>query len=421
MRILHVLKTVIQLLFHLLVPKWNRVFFSSFSGLYNDNPLYVSEELHRRDESVEIYWVISEKSRETNLPVYIKTVRPNTWKYCYYLNRSKFVVENGVGIQYLFCTKAKEKLYQLLKNRKQFDISTWHGTPLKTIGSDTNWDSGKVFVTSSDYFATGCRYNKEIFERAFNGKLNIHMIGTPRNDILVNITPEDRARIRKRLGFGKYERIVIYAPTFRDDIYGSGAADSFDYLMNMNVPGVTEALTRRFGGTWAFVFRGHQFVQEHVRLNKYQGRADVRIVDGNQFDDMAQYLAVCNILITDYSGSLFDFALTGRPCFLYTPDRQAYVRGRKIYDSFGKFPYNICDTNEQLIAAIRNFSYPDFKRRLDMFQRKIGNMEEGKAAERIVDIILEKMYGGRPAHQKPEGRTVCRGTKNTNPEGNLQK
>ena len=206
----------------------------------------------------------------------------------------------------------RKYFFNLLKNHKQYNISTWHGTPLKNILIDSKPQTPNFsYFTTSNIFCVGSIFESDIFRRSFNEAI-IKVTGYPRNDILFNLSNEKKELIKKGLNLSTQKKYVIYAPTFRDTLLSEGLNDrtkNYNYLMNMNVDSVLKALNKRFGGEWEFIFRGHQFIQKEVNYDKFNDHK-TSIINGNLHDDMAQYLAVCDILITDYSSSIFDFLIT---------------------------------------------------------------------------------------------------------------
>lgn len=368
-------------------------YFSSFSGLYNDNPLYISEQLHRINPNIKIYWLVKDKSKEVNnLPEYIHVIKKNGLKNAYYSSRAKVVVDNGLGLVYAFVDKKVAWLYKLLINKKQIDISTWHGTPLKRIGYDEyHINNDLEFITTSSLLVLGNNYIEEKIKNAFTTSLPIYSFGTPRNDILVKAKSKQEIDLtKKQLDLPLNKKIVLYAPTFRDHLLSDSNPEKFDYLMGLNIDKVMEALKKRFGEEWVFVFRGHQFVDKYFDWEVYGNKKG--LINGNKHDDMAKYLMCCDVLITDYSASLFDFAITSKPCFLYCPDIDYYTNNeRGLYDSIFELPYVINSSNEALINTIQSFNERLYKDKLAVFISKFGFCEEGNAssltAELINDII----------------------------------
>lgn len=364
----------------------NIVFFSSFNGLYNDNPKYISEELHRRYPKVKIVWLIAERANKHDLPSYITEVRNGTIKYVYYKNRAKNLIDNYAGMKYRFVTKYRIRDY-FLKKARQYNYSTWHGTPLKKIGRSFIYKD-YLFVSSSTTFVLNSEYIKNIFQIDFSNKIPVKLTGSPRNDILFKKRDEELLCYYKRkLGLMTDKKIIIYAPTYRSRNTKLDQGYYSVYLSSEDVRRCLDALKQRFGGDWCFVYRVHQHVINNVL---FEGN-NVEIVNGNLHDDMAEYLFVSDALITDYSGSLFDYTITKRPCFLYAPDYEKYKdESRGIYLEITHLPYPVAYNSDDLVKIIGMYDEVETRDKINQFNNKIGLVDNGNAAAQIVDLMDEK-------------------------------
>lgn len=360
----------------------NTVFFRSFRGQYNDNPKYISEKLHDVSPDTKIVWCISRKCRNRP-PEYVKVVPYPSRAYFRLLKTAAVVVDNYVGVAQLgFHGPWGGFRKWLARNKRQLCISTWHGTPLKKIGGDLLRWKPSGYATSSDYCIAGCRYTADCLNRAFLLENRIRLYGTPRNDLL--FAPPDPVALKRKLGLPQ-KRLVLFAPTFRDDVAWSG----IEQVRQMDIPGLLAALGQKFGGQFAFVFRVHARVLEQIKADRLLPVDGQTVVDGNAADDMAEYLACTDVLITDYSGSLFDFALTPKPCFLFAPDRNHYEKvERGFYMPCEDLPYPISETFPGLLSEIRSFDPEALQEKRARFLAQIGNVEDGHAAERVVRDIV---------------------------------
>ena len=382
----------IEIILHILPVKEDRIFFSSFHCQYNDNPKYISVKLHEIAPHVRQYWVLSEKSKENDLPSYVETIRYNTLKYCWIKNRCRIIVENGAGA-YIYNTSKRFTIKRLLKNHKQFDISTWHGNPIKHIGAqipeNQDWNEN-TFNTTSDVMLSGCEYVKEVFEKAFLNKMPVLLLGTPRTDILFNLTENKKKKVKQKLGLPIDKKIVLYAPTYRNNPEDSGVIQMrlFDFH------DLFSALSKRFGGEWVFVFRVHNMVLLKINTKEISEQYGGRVLNGNVYDDMMEYMAASDALITDYSGCIFDNAHSKIPCFLFAHDRENYLKiERGTYIHLNQLPYPFADTFADLKTNIIEYDDKECSERVDKFQRYIGNIEDGKASDRVCQLILRKLAG----------------------------
>ena len=378
------------------------VLFESFWGMYNDNPRYVSEELHAAMPEARIIWVKSGKNCEA-FPDYVETVQFQSPEYYEWLYRANVIVDNMAGVRHhaAYTSRLRKffstfvQLAAPLRKRGQYNISTWHGTPLKRLGQD-RFDLPKSDIArrrgSCDCMLAGCTFTRDALKSAHFKEFDVKfkMYGSPRNDILFkNI---DGAALKKKLGLPD-KKVVLYAPTFRDDsVENSGAAqlEQFDFTA------LEGTLKARFGGDWCFVFRVHHTVVDKIDAEKIaENHHDCHIINGNLGDDMAEYLACTDILITDYSSSMFDFALTMRPCFLYVPDREHYERDvRGVYFPMDELPFAMAGDFEKLLKAIAGHDREDYRADVQAFLKKLGNVEDGNASRRTAEDIIKFLKTG---------------------------
>ena len=361
------------------------VFFDSFEGQYNDNPKYISEKLHELDPSIKIVWSVSDHGKELP-PEYSVKVTTGSKDYFRYAYASQVTVDNYTGLRVLgFVGKSSIRFLSKLTNKPgMLSISTWHGTPLKKIGADYMKGNKRYYCTGSDYLIAGCDYTKNILENAYGLWGRVKLYGTPRNDLLLNSA--DIRSLKEKLGLPNDKKIVMFAPTFRDSADMSGLSQFKD----IDIEHLLTSLSNTFDGEFVFVFRVHHSVLEALENEINELSRKEYIINGNQFDDMAEYLACTDVLITDYSGSLFDFALTGRPCFLYSPDREEYVNvERGLYLDYSSIPYPKADDLNTLYSNIEDFNSNDYSASVRSFLDMIGNAETGHASERIARDIID--------------------------------
>ncbi|MBR4400681.1 MAG: CDP-glycerol glycerophosphotransferase family protein [Synergistes sp.] len=359
-------------------------YFSSFTGMYNDNPRHISEKLHEIAPDIGIYWAISDDCRET-LPDYIRRVRWGSAAADRLRFSCEAVIDNYLGVS-VPCGAGLFRLARpLVKRSGQLTISTWHGTPLKKIGLDDIGSNSKFYKERqlcSDFIIAGCRHTADILAGASQRTpYPIYLTGTPRNDILVNAVRSDIEGLKNKLGLPSGKKTVLFAPTFRDDAELSGAAQ----MRELDIKSLLALFAKRFGGDWVFVFRTHNLAADAAGIGKC---GSCGVIDGNSHEDMADYLACADALITDYSSAMFDFALTGRPCFLFAPDREHYEnQERGFYFDYDSLPFPHAGTNAGLLDKISSFDAQEYARGIKEFMRMTGNVEDGRASERIARCI----------------------------------
>ena len=369
----------------------NTVLFRSFYGQYNDSPKYISEELHRRAPDVNIIWTIRD-GKQTDFPSYVKLVKLDSPEYIKYIARAEVVVDNYTGCRSSISTSknlVRRIVFRLAskKRKGQYNLSTWHGTPLKHIALDEPQYKNASYV--KPYFATDIilsdsKLTTSAFKSAFNwGDKPLLECGMPRNDIFFE---QQSGELKEKLGLPKDKKVILFAPTFRDSVEMSGLKQ----VKELNIKGLLESLSNKFGGEWCFAFRCHGNVMASVL--KDSALDSQLIINGNAHPDMAEYLACVDVLLTDYSSCMFDYMYSKKPCFLYVPDLESYKNSeRGFYFDIEETPFDICKDEASLIDAIKSYDEKEYLAKREEFIAKLGKFENGTASKVAVDLILQKL------------------------------
>lgn len=242
----------------------------------------------------------------------------------------------------------------LLPREGQFVLQTWHGTPLKRLGCDIEVDGSSA--EELDKIHEGYRFDGRLLSALISpspyatkhlssafgltgSPEKVWETGYPRNDYLYNYTADDAAAIRKRLGIGPDKRVILYAPTFRDVNYVSGVG----FINKLYVD--LEALKARFGDECVLILRMHYFAAAD---GNYAIPGDF-VIDGNSVDDINELYVISDVLITDYSSVMYDYAALKRPMIFFMPDIEEYRSSiRDFYMDPAKLPGRITTTQEEL-------------------------------------------------------------------------
>ena len=121
------------------------------------------------------------------------------------------------------------------------------------------------------------------------------------------------------------------------------------------------------------------------RRLKFKGDVE----DVTDYPDIQELLAGADVVISDYSSCIFDFALSRRPAFLYAPDREKYETERGFYYPLSETPFPVVEGPDELAAAIKYFDEDEYAESLEEFFAAKGNADDGRAASRAADIILD--------------------------------
>ena len=354
-------------------PVRDAVFFVSWKGKScTDNPLGIAEELRRRGDDREHLWAITDWS--VPVPEGGTGVLRGTEEYYEALARSKYLISND------------DMQLPFRKRDGQFYLQTWHGTPLKRIGFDI---TNPQFISGTAYFDHLARdvaqwdlllspnpFSTPIMRRAFRYDGEIGEYGYPRNDLLCRAdTAEVAARVRDRLGLPAGKRVVLYAPTWRDNqVYANGRRYRFDMRLDL------ERAWRELGEDHVFLIRGHHHMADDVPAGMRDGFA----LNVTAYPDITELYLVSDVLVTDYSSAMFDYAVTGRPILFFTYDLAEYrdsLRGF-YFDFEAEAPGPLLADSAEVIEAIRDVDAVAAAHR-DAYQRfaaRFCSLDDGKAA-----------------------------------------
>lgn len=370
------------------------IYFRNIWGKYNDNTMYISEKIKKTNPELVCIWELNDVT-SNDLPDDIIKVKTNTLKSFYLKSRSKIIIDNDIGYitkTYKSDSIVKKMLYAGTKNKKQLNISTWHGTPLKRIFKDIPNSYYNDFFSTTDLIAVGDRHTAKILERATFGKHKIEVVGSPRNDELFQIDKQKQNKLKEKLNLPKEKKVVLFAPTFRSgynkltDMYRSG----IQQLEQINIRVLLNTLSNKFGGEWVLVYRLHPGVMKEFDTSFLEKEYIGQIYNGNYGNDMTEYLIVSDVLITDYSSSMFDFIITGKPCFLFCPDLDNYEKNeRGFYFDIKKLPFSVAEDFKSLLNNINIFSLDDYKIKAKKFLSNVGNADDGCATDRIISVIYK--------------------------------
>jgi CDP-glycerol glycerophosphotransferase (TagB/SpsB family) len=213
------------------------------------------------------------------------------------------------------------------------------------------------------------------------------VLGLPRTDLFFDTGRRARAEtaIRDRYGIPAGRKVLLYAPTFRGDTMLAARYDD-----SLDLGTMREAL----GDEWVLLLRLHPFVRRGVTLGpELAGFA----LDVSDWPDMNELMFVADLLVTDYSSAIFEFALLGRPMAFFAPDHEAYERERGFYLDFRTdMPGPIFETTAELAAYVRAGAFDVDAARA--FADASFDVADGHASERFVDrVVLPALRGEPPA------------------------
>lgn len=370
-------------IYAMFVPlKENQIMFISFQGDFTCNPKYILKELQRRELPFN-YVCSARKTSMTNstFPPNVKLVEQYSAGYYREIARSKVLVVNSVEFLKKFTPIKKSQIV----------IETWHGSlGIKRFGAHDN--KGKAWVRAgkrcgryASYIISNSKFENAVYRDTFWKNTPILEYGHPRNDVLFSKDEEFYKSLKGKI-LSKYEnpediKLVLYAPTFRDD----HGLDCY----NIDFSLLTDSLSERFGGEWIVLTRLHPTVRKKASKFK-KGKKDL-IFDVTAYPDIQELMLISDIAITDYSSWIYDFMLTGKPGFIYATDIERYNTERGFYYPLETTPFPLARSNDEIIENIANFDEQEYAEKLKNFLAEKGCFEDGQASSRVADKIEELM------------------------------
>lgn len=360
--------------------KENLVFFESFLGRnYSDSPKYIYEFMLDQNMNYKYVWSFNEKREVPGNHIQVKRF---SLKYYYYLARAKYWISNSRLPKYL--DKRKDNIY----------LQTWHGTPLKKLvfhmndihSADPRYKQN--FYEQSrrwDYLSSPNQYSSDIFREAFLYEKEMLEYGYPRNDILYKKnTEDDILTLKRKMNIPIDKKVVLYAPTWRDDEFYAPGQYKFSLQLNL------KQLQNKLGEEYVVILRMHYFIASQLDISNYQDF----VYDFSSYDDIAELYLISDILITDYSSVFFDYAHLKRPILFFTYDLEKYrdtLRGFYI-DIEKEVPGPLVKTTSEIIESIENIEKikVDYQNKYDDFYTKFCKWDDGNASEKTVKKVFKK-------------------------------
>ncbi|WP_441245739.1 CDP-glycerol glycerophosphotransferase family protein [Kitasatospora sp. McL0602] len=358
-------------------PLREAVLYDVFNGRgYADSPRAVHAELVRRGAPLEHLWVVDDA--QSAVPEGVRPVRSHSPEWYEALATSRYLVGNTHFPDFIE------------RRDGQVIVQTWHGSLLKRIAHDveSGWLADAGYLTALDresphwsLLVSPSAFATPILRRAFRYQGEILESGYPRNDVLA--LGEGVDAVRRRLGVPDGKRIVLYAPTWREDQQRENG-DGYQLGLRIDVAAARAAL----GRDHVLLVRSHSHVREPLA-----GAGDGFLYDVSDYPDVQELLLAADVLVTDYSSIMFDFAITGRPILFFTYDLDHYrddLRGF-YFDLEAEAPGPLLGTSDELIAALRDVDGLT-DRHAEAYARFRSThcaLDDGGAAARVVDAMLK--------------------------------
>jgi CDP-ribitol ribitolphosphotransferase len=286
-------------------------------------------------------------------------------------------------------------IYPVKKRLGVTIVQVWHACgAFKRFGRATleaEWGADQIFLkwvpihSNYDLTLVSSASIAPIYAEAFGQSTETisAAFGIPRTDVLLPSPRRDTAEraVRERLGLRDGRTTILYAPTFRGaDLKEAVAPELLDIA----------ALHRALGSEYRLILRLHSFVKSAMRIPPEVGDF---VVDASAEPDANEVLLAGDILVSDYSSIIFEYALLNRPMAFLAPDLAAYERERGFFFDYRTgVPGPVMEETEQLARWIQAKQFD--LQRVRAFAAASFDVMDGRATERFVsDVALPALRG----------------------------
>ncbi|MFE2988245.1 CDP-glycerol glycerophosphotransferase family protein [Streptomyces sp. NPDC059262] len=339
------------------------------------NPAAIAAKVTELAPRIHQVWVVS-AAHAPLLPPGTDHVVPGSRRYWEVMARAAYLV-NNVNFP-----------NAVVKRPEAVHVMTHHGTPLKRMGLDQieyptaskglNFRQLLARVDKWDYSVTSNSHSTRMWERAYPAHYVPLEYGYPRNDVFYRATAADIRAVRDRLGIAPGRRAVLYAPTHRD--YEASWTPRLDLA----------TLAERLGEDTVLLVRGHYFYGG-AASPLAELRRSGRVIDVSTYDPVEDLCLAADVLVTDYSSIMFDYANLDRPIVVYADDWEMYAKTRGVYfDLIAEAPGPVARTQDELTEILTAGAWRDEAsgKARAAFRRRFCEFDDGHAAERVVRRVF---------------------------------
>lgn len=360
------------------IKKKKVVFYMIHNSNFKDNLRFVYEEMKRRDSSFR-FVVVSKRdlfaSSSKWLPIKIWNKLSGALYFYVVLNYHFATAEyiclndNFLPLAHMPLKKGT-KLIQFWHGAgafKQFGLSTETDNIVRRMVKRGNRQVDYLFVTSKNVIP----YYEQALGIAAN---HIYPVGLPVTDYYYQTNRHEEAlkKLHKKYPSTKHKKVILYAPTFRNTMNENNCIlQHFD----------CEKMVRELGDQYEILVRMHPQVRpEHRNI-------PLPCIDVTDYEDVKELYLLSDILITDYSSVVVEYALLNKPIIFYAYDVERYDRG--FYGSYESMVPGIVVKNmDDLVDVVLNPLNSEFDKKRENFLKTQYEYLDGKATTRVVDVIM---------------------------------
>ena len=268
-------------------------------------------------------------------------------------------------------------------NPETIIIQLWHAPgAFKKFGGSVDFKSRgllKKISDKTDYLIVTSDNIKEFYTEAFQmPKSKIKALGLPRIDYYFE--GHDVAKLKadfcERYGISSDLKIILYAPTFRQEDKFNNVFDYLDLNHFNEVLGDEYVLALRF----------------HPKIKEFFDDVEVGLgggyVDVSDFESEQMLMLISDLLITDYSSIMIEYSILDKPIIFFVYDYDYYLKDDRgfYFDFESTVPGPIVFTCGELVKVIGDACFD--KSKLSGFVHSQFNEIDGQSSARIVDFVL---------------------------------
>lgn len=371
--------------FRIFPVKKNKIVASSFSGKkYGDNTSYILDELIKLNNNLDIVWL---QDDEYNYKV------PNNFRVLsFWKNNIRKIYEYATATVWIDTHLMRS---YMRKRKRQLFIETWHGgLGIKKIHGDIPVEKQNIYAMAevrntariADVFISNCDHLTNVYKSAFGYNGTVWKCGYPKNDMLFSDNNFATEKVKKYYGIASDKKILVYAPTFRNN-----SEDEFDMsVFDIDFYRLHETLIKKFGGKWVVLVKYHP-----IMINKISYENTEYFINATRYPEMQEIVHSADIFITDYSSCIFDAAIRDIPCFTYAVDFERYKSDVGVYYEMNELPFPYARSNDELFDNILGFDYQNYIKKWNEYKKLTGLYETGHAAYDIAHVINEFIKGNK--------------------------
>lgn len=360
----------------------NKIVVDNFFGRgYGDNPKYIVDEILSEKPETTIVWLVDKYTDTSLFPKEIRLVKMNSIRSIYEYATAKVWIDNI------------KNNYKGRKRDGQFYLQTWHGgVSLKKVEKAVENHLSADYVQASkkdskliDAMISNSKWQTNDYRKNFWYDGPIYEVGLPRNDIFFGDNQKIINKVRSFFNIADYSKIILYAPTFRNN----KSIEEQQKMYTVNSEKIINICANKFNSDYIFIKRVHPNIASNFKVDETD-----KIKDGNSYPDMQELLVAADILITDFSSSIFDFMLKSSRIFLYGTDYDDYLKNDRglNFDIKKDLPFSFANTEAELLANIKNFNEKEENIKIENMKSMLGLSDDGTASEKISAFLIKKMY-----------------------------